>query len=114
VPKSDKTRPGKNGGTLNVGNPGNKGSTGRPTNEMRNRLKEAHWKCLDLIDEELKRLTDQQNKGEPVLDAILDVANHVGKYGLGTKTEAEVTEISAEEALKKARQFLREDDDQED
>lgn len=30
------TRPGRNGGTLLTGNPGNKGGPGRPSNEWRN------------------------------------------------------------------------------
>ena len=104
MPKSDKTRPGKNGGTLNVGNPGNKGSTGRPTNEMRNQMKALHWRAGELM----AKVLAAQEKAKPEdidFEKVMEVGNHAGKYGIGTKTEMEVSDLrSVEEILEEAEQ----------
>jgi hypothetical protein len=58
--KKSATRPGRNGGTLKVGNPGNKGGTGRPPNE---------WKA------QMERLADRARQA---LEAsrVLDNTEH--------------------------------------
>ena len=106
MPKSDKTRPGKNGGTLNIGNPGNKGSTGRPTNEHRNQMKALHWRAGELMGKRLKEIEEAVEAGGDVdLDALMDIADHAAKYGIGTKTEMEVSDLrSVEEILEQAEQ----------
>ena len=61
-PAKTPMRPGKNGGKLKTGNPGNKGGTGRPPNELRNWLREL--RCNPDVQDALKRAaSDEYSRG---------------------------------------------------
>ena len=62
--------PGRNGGTLKRGNTGNKGGTGRPANEVRERL-------LESVRTHSPGVVDDIASGKPVQRARLRVADLV-------------------------------------
>lgn len=77
-PKTPTLRPAKNGGLLRVGNPGNKGGTGRPRDAVRATMLEA----LDKRVATLERLADSD---DPAVQ--IRAIEALAKYGLGTSNE---------------------------
>lgn len=90
------TRQGKNGGTLKTGNDGNKGGTGRPSNKIREAAKAGHEQALRIMKRELNRIEKEQKAGKDVnMNRVESLAEHLGKYGVGTKSELEVKDPPA-------------------
>ena len=106
--------PGRNGGTLTAGNPGNKGGAGRPPNEIRalarkglafsvpalNKLAAAFYREL----EDAERI---ENDGERVvklnsisrsIEQLIKINAELRQTGLPSQTE-DVTEPSTEEKI---------------
>lgn len=95
-------RPGKRGGLLNTGNPGNKGG-GRPKDEIRAHLQQSLEGCAGYIAELLaayEGIRKEYRDGKishaqfieigikiPELCRVTDV---LGKYSIGTRSEVEV------------------------
>lgn len=79
-PSKSPTRPGKHGGRLLTGNPGNKGGTGRPPDAIR-------ATCRDSFDTRiatLEQIADDTN-ADPALR--IRAIEALAKYGLGTTTD---------------------------
>ena len=76
----DIVNPGRNGGTLKRGNPGNKGGTGRPSDEIRQR-------CRGSFDERIRVAEEICDNPGSADDTRLKALGILGTYGLGTKTE---------------------------
>lgn len=70
------TQPGRNGGTLNVGNPG--GGGGRPKERIRRKFREIMEKGIPALEKIATGEADGVTPGETI--KAIDVA---GKYGLG-------------------------------
>jgi hypothetical protein len=97
-------RPGKNGGQLQTGNPGNKGG-GRSPNEIRARLREAmdgHFDTLEKIARGTIPLQTACNKcgwsGESIelpttASDQLRAIDQLLKYGVGVVKEASVEDV---------------------
>jgi hypothetical protein len=79
-----KTVPGRNGGRLKVGNPGNKGGTGRPPAVIRQRCAETFDRFLVKAEAILKSKTASHGDKLKALDLL-------GKYGGLQKIENETT-----------------------
>lgn len=65
---------------LNVGNPGNKGGTGRPPSAVRKA-------CLLAFDKRIKVLEQIADDKTQDAKTRIDAIEKLGKYGLGTKQE---------------------------
>jgi hypothetical protein len=66
---------GRNGGTLNVGNPGNKGGTGRPPDEIRRKFREI---LSGAGTERIEAIVTRSEEGD-----VLRAVDLCAKYGLG-------------------------------
>ena len=86
--EATKTQPGKNGGTLKVGNEGNKGGLGRPPNEVRAMARENGYRFLGLIEKRLLKLEQLAAEGKELpWSQVKELADLNLKYGLGERTE---------------------------
>jgi len=68
---------GRNGGTLRVGNPGNKGGPGRPPSKIRE-IARDEWAAL------IPMLRRVARSAKEATSDRLRAADQLGKYGLGT------------------------------
>jgi hypothetical protein len=97
----DKTvQPGNNGGTLRRGNPGNKGGSGRPPAEIRQRCADGFYRHISKA-EQILNAKDASNADKI---RALDV---LGKYAGLQKIEHEHTKKVYREAIDEVRQGLR-------
>lgn len=75
--RSVRLRKQKHGGALQVGNPGNKGGTGRPPSQIRSTAR-------DNFDTLLPRIMKIAEAGDTRAQDVIKAAELMGKYGLGS------------------------------
>ena len=81
TPSETPTMVGKNGGTLKVGNPGNKGGSGRPADEFKRRMA-----AIASSDAALKYL-DECVKGKHGPKAAVSAHKHATERGYGKELQ---------------------------
>ena len=81
-----------NGGSLLVGNPGNKGGTGRPATVVRERARESFYKLIPTLEAIADGTLKQKIKfGEATAEADaafsdrISAIDKLGRYGLGAE-----------------------------
>lgn len=109
--KGVSTRPGRNGGTLNSGNPGNRGGSGTVPSILRDQLRGSFAQRIGTLEkiadgEVVAKVKVENSETEMLVSADvsdrLKAIDMLGKYGLGT-----VKEISVEAVREKVRETLR-------
>jgi hypothetical protein len=76
------------GGAVRTGgNPGNKGGTGRPPNEIRARMREGLSAALDLVDKMMEE-PDQLSPAQK-----LQMVDLLARYGIGAKVDVTTDEM---------------------
>lgn len=89
-PMPENGYPGKNGGWLRPGNPGNKGGTGRPKDRLRNL-------ACDGFEKTFKQISQKADSEELATPELLNFFDKCGKYGIGTQQE--VTQVNVSDEL---------------
>jgi hypothetical protein len=80
------TMPGRNGGTLRRGNPGNAGGTGQPPSAIREKLRGSFEKRVKVLE------TIADDKTADACDRIRAV-DTMAKYGLGALQDVPADEV---------------------
>jgi hypothetical protein len=93
-------QPGKNGGKLRKGNPGNKGGTGRPPAEIRQR-------CADGFDRHIATAEAILNSPDASNTDKIRALDVLGKYAGLQKIEHEHSRKPYREAVDEVRKGLR-------
>jgi hypothetical protein len=105
------TRPGRNGGTLRSGNPGNRGGSGTVPSILRDQLRGSFASRIATLEqiadgEVVAKMKVAEKETEMMVSADvsdrLKAIDMLGKYGLGT-----VKEISVEAVREKVKETLR-------
>jgi hypothetical protein len=91
--------PQPHGGALKVGNPGNRGGTGRPPSEIRQRLRGAFEDRIPILEDIADSATASASDRMKAVDLM-------AKYGLGKEVSAEDVRMKLGETLDLLRREL--------
>jgi hypothetical protein len=76
--------PGLNGGTLQTGNPGNKGGPGRPRESLRNRLRtQLDKRGIKVIKQAMQSALESESGSASSMKLALQATDIAARYGLG-------------------------------